>query len=120
MNKTTVILFGISIPAGVLYMGYQEGKKYQIKKLIDIWKTEAAGYENDVDEEKLKEDLDQFNAFDVVLMKKYLKSLSILREKGYGDEKRVEQFHGYRDRVKKKGLYEKIHQGAWRAIAWVA
>lgn len=120
MKKTALILFGISIPAGALYMGYQEGKKYLVKRLIDLWKTEAAEYENELDEEKLKEDIDQLNVFGVVLMKKYLKSLFILREKGFGDKKLREQFHKYQDRVNKKGLYEKIHQDAWRAIAWVA
>ena len=120
MNKTALILFGISIPAGALYMGYLEGKKYQIKQLIDLWKTEAGKYENEVDEEKLKEDINQLNAFDVNLMKKYLKSLFTMREKGFEDEKLQEQFRNYKNRVVKKGLQNKINIEAWAAIQYVA
>ena len=98
MKKSLIAVFSISVTAGTLYLGYDQLKRVQIKKLIKACEGEATKRNKVLPSEKLKEELDKLFLWDLRLLVKISDKL--------GAKADQETAH-LKEKIKTKRLMEK-------------
>ena len=120
MKKTTILLFGISVFAGLGYLAFSKtpvGKKTLMGWLLKKWQQAAEKKSRSIDQEPLKTELQKLCYDELELLVGYTWRFPVLPEPDIPEKDR-KRFVRKMQQIKESGLFEKADLSALENIVF--
>ena len=110
MKKTTLILFSISVFAGMGYLVFSRspvGKSVLIKWLLHKWKAAARQKEKTLNEKKIRSELQKLDYDELELLVAYTWSFPVLSDEVLQEESKKKRFEKRYRKLNEAGIFKK-------------